>query len=76
MLKSTIGVHVSLLAKIINSIRCFPDELKAVEASPIFKKNDNLDKENYSTVSVLSHVLKVIERIMYIQVENFMENKL
>ena len=50
MLKSTTDVHVSLLTKIINSsIRngCFPDELKAAEVTPIFKKNDGLDKENY-----------------------------
>ena len=79
MLKSTIDVHVSLLTKIINSsIRngCFPDELKAAEVTPIFKKNDNLDKENYRPVSVLPHVSKVFERIIYIQIENFMEGKL
>ena len=53
--KSTTNVHVSLLTKIINSsIRngCFPDELKAAEVTPIFKKNDDLDKENYRPVSV------------------------
>ena len=79
MLKSTIDVHVSLLTKIINSsIRngCFPDELKAAEVTPIFKKNDDLDKENYRPVSVLPHVSKIIERVMYIQIENFMEDKL
>ena len=37
---------------------CFPDELKAAEVTPIFKKNDNLDKENYRPVRVLPHVLK------------------
>ena len=50
MLKSTTDVNFSLLTKIINpSIRngCFPDELKAPEVTPIFKKNDGLDKENY-----------------------------
>ena len=65
MLKSTIDVHVSLLTKIINSsLRngCFPDELKAAEVTPIFKKNDDLDKENYRPVSVLPHVSKIIER--------------
>ena len=79
MLKSTTDVHVSLLTKIINSsIRngCFPDELKAAEVAPIFKKNDDLDKENYRPVSVLPHVSKIIERVMYIQIENFMEDKL
>ena len=60
MLKPTIDVHVSILTKIINSsIRngCFPDELKAAEVTPIFKKNDHL-------------------RVMYIQIENFMGDKL
>ena len=79
MLKSTTDLHVSLLTKIINSsIRngCFPDELKAAEVTPIFKKNDDLDKENYRPVSVLPHVSKIIERVMYTQTENFMEDKL
>ena len=77
--KSTINVHVSLLTKTINSsIRngCFPDELKAAKVTPIFKKNDDLDKENYRPASVLPHVSKIIERVMYIQIENFMKVKL
>ena len=78
MLKSTIDVHVSLLTKAMNSsIRngCFPDKLKAAELTPIFKKNDDLDRENYRSVSVLPHVSKVFERIMHIQLENFMDGK-
>ena len=60
-----------------SSIRngCFPDKLKAAELTPIFKKNDDLDRENYRSVSVLPHVSKVFERIMHIQVENFMDGK-
>ena len=79
MLKSTIDVHVSLLTKITNSsVRngCFPEERKAVEVTPIFKKNDDLDNENYRPVSVLPHLSKIIERVVYIQTENFMEDKL
>ena len=56
------------LTKIINvsfENGCFPHELKPAEVSPIFKKNDDLDKENYRPVSILSHVSKVFERIMY-----------
>ena len=78
MLKSTIDVHVSLLRKIINSsIRngWFPDELKAAEVT-VFKKNDDLDKKLYKPVNVLPHVPKITERVMYIQIENFMEDKL
>ena len=50
--------------------------MKAAEVTPIFKKNDDLDKENYRPVSVLPHVSKVFERIMYIQIQNIMEGKL
>ena len=50
--------------------------MKAADVTPIFKKNDDLDKENYRPVSVLPHVSKIIERVMYIQIENFMEDKL
>ena len=61
-----------------SSIRngCFRDELKTAEVTTIFKENDDLGKENYRPVSVLSHVAKIIERVMYIQIENFMEDKL
>ena len=79
MLRSTTDVHVSLLTKIINSSirnRCFPDELKAAEVTSAFLKNDDLDKDNHRPVSVLHHVPKIFERIMYIQIENFMEGKL
>ena len=79
MLKSTTEVHVSLLTKIINSFirnECFPDELKAAEVIPIFKKNDDLDKENYRPASILPHLSKFFEKIMHIQIKNFMEGKL
>ena len=79
MLKSTTDIHVSLLTKIINSSTwngCFLDELKAAEVTPIFNKNDGLNKENYRPVSFLPNVWKIIERVMYIQIENFMVGKL
>ena len=46
-----------------------PDELKAAEVTPIFKKDDGLDKENYRpVVIVVPHVSKIIERVMYTQI--------
>ena len=38
---------------------CFPDDLKLEEVNSIFKKNDDLDKENYRAVSVLFNMSKV-----------------
>ena len=37
---------------------------KLADISPIFKKKDGLDKENYRPVSVLHHVSKIFEKIM------------
>ena len=42
----------------------------------IAKKTNDDDKENYKPVSVLPHVSKINQRVMYIQTENFMEGKL
>ena len=49
---------------------------EVAEVNPIFKKNGDLDKENYRSVSVLSHMLNVFERIMYTETESFVEDKL
>ena len=54
----------------------FGDDLKATKVIPMFKKNDDLEKETDGPVSVLPHMSTVFERIMYAQVENFMEGKL
>ena len=55
---------------------CYPDDLELAEVSPVFKKKNDLGKENYRPVSVLSYVTKVFERIIYQQIENFMKDKL
>ena len=57
-----------LTTKIVNlsfENNCFPEDLKLAEVSPVFKKNDDLDKENYRLVNVVFHVPKVFERIVY-----------
>ena len=53
----------------------FPDDLKYVDITPIFKKEDSLNKENYRPISILSHLSKVFERILYKQIDSFMKNK-
>ena len=79
MLKSIVDIHTSILTKIINFYLrngCFPDDLKAAEVSPMVQKSDDLEKEHYRPVSVLPHMSKFFERIMYTQIEKFMEDKL
>ena len=43
----------------------FPDSLKEANITPIFKKDDPLDKSNYRPVSILPLISKVIERLIY-----------
>ena len=72
--KQTIEVHLKYLTNTINhSLKesTFPDKLKAV-----YKKLDPLQKQNYRPVSLLPHISKVFERIIYKQINNFMENKI
>ena len=79
ILKSTVDLHLPFITKIINASfenGRFPDELKLAEVSPIFKKNDDLDKENCRLVSIISHVPTVFERIMYMQIDTLMREKL
>ena len=72
-------IYLSFITKIINvsfENGRFSDELKLAEVNPIFKKNDDLGKENYRPVSILSHESKVFERIMHMQIDTFMRDKL
>ena len=46
----------------------FPDDLKCAEVSPLYKKNDNLNKINYRPVSILTGLSKVFENAMDCQI--------
>ena len=62
ILKSTVDIYLPFITNTINlpiKKNCFPEELKLVEVSPIFKKKDDSDKGNYKPLSVLPHVSKV-----------------
>ena len=52
----------------------FPTDMKPAEISPIFKKNDNLDKENYRSVNILTAMAKVFEYIISDQMMSFFCN--
>ena len=53
----------------------FPNELKLADILPVFKKDDDLDKEDYRAASILSHMSNVFERIFYKQIDHFMSSK-
>ena len=52
----------------------FPDCLKEANVTPIFKKDDPLDKENYHPVSILPFLSKDFEKLIYKQLSNYIES--
>ena len=78
ILKNSINTYLSELTILINNCLkegVFPDDLKLADITPIFKKEGSLNKENYRPISILSHLSKVFERILYKQIDSFMKNK-
>ena len=75
ILKKSVGIYLKEITFIINDCienGIFPDDLKLADVSPIFKKEDSFKKGNYRPVSILPHISKVFERILYKQIDTFM----
>ena len=51
----------------------FPDSLKIAKITPVHKKDELTDKENYEPVSVLPLLSKVFERLLYDQLSEYLE---
>ena len=78
ILKGCFDSYIPILSKILNTSLergRFPKQLKSAELTPVFKKEDDLSKENYRHVSVLSHASKIFERIVFNQMNLFFESK-
>ena len=78
ILKKSVDIYIKEITFIINVYLekgIFPDDLKLADVSPIFKKEDSFKKENYRPVSILPHMLKVFERILYKQIDTLMTAK-
>ena len=54
----------------------FPQILKIAKVTPIYKKVNPFEKDNYRPISILSNISKMYERIMHHQMNNFLINKL
>ena len=77
-IKESLSVYTKELTTIINNCLrdgLFPNELKLADILPVFKKDDDLDKEDYRAASILSHMSNVFERIFYKQIDHFMSSK-
>ena len=72
----SVNTNLPIFTDILNrSIRngTYPEEGTLAEVTPLFKKADHFDKVNYRPVSLLSHVSKVYERIIFSQIGTYFE---
>ena len=51
----------------------FPDSLKLGNTTPVYKKDELTDKGNYRLVSVLPQFVKIFERLIYDQLNKYLE---
>ena len=70
---SGISSHLSHLVNHCLHVREFPDIMKLADVSSLYKKHDNLKKDNYRPVSVLPSLSKIYERVMGQQLSDFFD---
>ena len=75
VLKQYVDVYLSFLPNAINCAITIK-KLEKLEVIPLHKKENLLKKENYRPVSLLPHVSKVFERIIYKQINIYMQDKI
>ena len=70
-MKENMDIVSSFLYHNVNNLlscSTFPTVMKYTEVTPIHKKDDKNDKENYHPINILSNLCKVYERLMYNQI--------
>ena len=77
-MKNLIHIYSEKLTNIFNEClinRKFPDTFKRADVTPIFKKGNDNEKDNYRPVSMLSPLSKVFEKLLFEQINDHMQSK-
>ena len=77
VLKDTVKELQAPLSNLFNTCvegNIFPSDLKYANVSPLFKKDDNTNKENYRPISILPSISKIFERLMFQQITSYVNN--
>ena len=54
----------------------FPSVLKTAKVVPVFKKDSKFDYSNYHPISLLSNIEKILEKLMYKRLHNFLNTNI
>ena len=71
-LNAEISIILSNLFNLSFSTGIFPDVLKNSSVIPLFKKGSKLNCGNYRPISLLSNISKLLEKLMYSRLYNFL----
>ena len=52
----------------------FPSVLKTAKVDPVFKKDSKLDHSNYRSISLLSNIEQILEKLMHKRLYTFVNN--
>ena len=74
MLNDNICDNIESIANSLITQLLFPDQAKVSSITPVFKKDDRMEKKNYRPISVLSCLSKVLEKIIFQQMGAYFEN--
>ena len=75
LLNKEISDQLAILFNQSFSSGIFPSILKTSKIIPIYKKGSKLECSNYRPISLLSNIDKILERLMYNRLYNFLERK-
>ena len=76
LLKAAGETIIGSLSQIFNlsiDTGIFPDDLKHIKVTPLYKSGDKMDCDNYRPISVTSAVAKKFEKLVSRQLNNFLE---
>ena len=73
LLNKDISDQLAILFNQSFSSGIFPSILKTSKIIPIYKKGSKLECSNYRPISLLSNIDKILERLMYNRLYNFLE---
>ena len=73
LIKDKISIPLSELINKSFATGCFPNICKTAKVIPIFKTESRLLCNNYSSISLLSNISKIIEKIMHQRLNKILE---
>ena len=70
-------IQITFIVNLSITSGTVPDDMKVARVKPLYKKNSSLEAGNYRPVSILSVVSKILEKSVYSQLVQFLdENEL